>query len=86
MCLPIAPATFVAPPIANGVDGKARYVVAVAYADIAAVGADIIDAIRHRLIGRVLRPVVHQLWLGGFAPRLARILEIAEQLVFSRPH
>lgn len=82
MRLAIAQTAFVAPPIANGVDGKARYVKAVADADVAAVGVDIIDAIRHRLADGILRPVVHQYRLGRLAPLSAGVLEVAYQFFF----
>jgi hypothetical protein len=80
--LAIAPAAFIAPPVANGVDGKARYVKAVTDADVAAVGVDIIDAIRHGLTDGILRPIVHQYRLGRLAPLPSCVLEIADQFFF----
>ena len=74
--------SFALPPVTDRLNGKAWGVKAIADAHIAAVGCDLVDAIRNGLTDCILRPVVHQDRLGSPAPRLARVLEVTDQFLF----
>ena len=70
------------PPVANRLYSKAWRVKAVANTDKSLIGTDFIDPIRDRLTNCILRPVMHQHWLGYLAPGSPGVFEVANQLFF----